>query len=188
MSRDPSGLAKKMVDDEVLLSGIANGDLSCLNSFYDRYSFPALGLATKICGNRTVAEDVVQDAFLSIWGRPGKFDSSRGTPVAFLMGVVHHKAVDAIRRETSLRRREELAFDPKQFYEEDLVELAWLSLSRERMRSALKQLSPAHCQALELAYVHGLTYVEVATHLEIPLGTAKTRMRDGMIKLKALVS
>ena len=175
--------------DAQLIKGIAGGDQRCLAKLFDRYSGSALGLAWKICGNRTIAEEVVQEAFLSIWQRPGTFDSSRGTAENFLLGIVHHKSVDAIRRESSVRRREEQFFsDPQETNENDVVEEAWLSMRRRSVRNALAQLSDLQREALELAYLHGLTYADVAARLGIPLGTAKTRMRDGMIKLRALLS
>jgi RNA polymerase sigma-70 factor (ECF subfamily) len=177
------------VSDAHLISGIANGDQRCLAKLYDRYGGAAMGLAWKVCGNRTIAEDVVQEAFLSIWQRPGGFDSRRGTAEAFLLGIVHHKAVDAVRRESSVRRREErVAADPLESTENDVMEAAWLAMRRRDVRNALKQLSGVQREALELAYLHGLTYSEVAVRLGIPLGTAKTRIRDGMIKLRALLS
>ncbi|MEX2553842.1 MAG: sigma-70 family RNA polymerase sigma factor [Actinomycetota bacterium] len=177
------------VSDAHLISGIANGDQRCLAKLYDRYGGAAMGLAWKVCGNRTIAEDVVQEAFLSIWQRPGGFDSRRGTAEAFLLGIVHHKAVDAVRRESSVHRREErIAADPLESTENDVMEAAWLAMRRRDVRNALKQLSGVQREALELAYLQGLTYSEVAVRLGIPLGTAKTRIRDGMIKLRALLS
>jgi RNA polymerase sigma-70 factor (ECF subfamily) len=177
------------VSDAHLISGIANGDQRCLAKLYDRYGASAMGLAWKVCGNRTIAEDVVQEAFLSIWQRPGGFDSRRGTAEAFLLGIVHHKAVDAVRRESSVHRREErVAADPLESTENDVMEAAWLAMRRRDVRNALRQLSVVQREALELAYLHGLTYSEVAVRLGIPLGTAKTRIRDGMIKLRALLS
>lgn len=176
------------LSDARLINGICSGDQRCLAMLYDRYAGAAFGLAWRVCGNRTIAEDVVQEAFLSIWQRPGSFDSRRGTAESFLLGIVHHKAVDAIRRESSVHKREEkFAADPQEVSENEVVEAAWLSMRRESVRSALKQLSDVQREALELAYLHGLTYRDVASRLGIPLGTAKTRMRDGMIKLRALL-
>ncbi len=175
-------------NDEQLLAGIAAGDQSCLAGLFDRYGRSALGLAWKICGNKTIAEEVVQEAFLSIWQRPGRFDVRRGTAEAFLLGIVHHKAVDAIRRESSVRRREEqFAAEPQEYNENDVVEEAWLAMRRRNVRAALAQLSDVQREALELAYMQGLTYSDVAARLGIPLGTAKTRMRDGMIKLRTIL-
>lgn len=171
-----------------LLSGLAAGDQRCLAALYDRYGNAALGLAFKVCGNRTIAEDIVQEAFLALWQRPDSFDAKRGSAGSFLMGIVHHKAVDAVRREASVHRREEnFAVDPQESSEDEVVEAAWLSMRKTKVLSALRQLSLVQREALELAYLKGLTYSEVAERLNIPLGTAKTRMRDGMIRMRALL-
>jgi RNA polymerase sigma-70 factor, ECF subfamily len=175
-------------DEADLLKGLAAGDQRCLAALYDRYGNAALGLAFKVCGNRTIAEDIVQEAFLALWQRPDSFDAKRGSAGSFLMGIVHHKAVDAVRREASVHRREEhFAVDPQQSSEDEVVEAAWISLRKAKVLAVLRQLSPVQREALELAYLKGLTYSEVAERLNIPLGTAKTRMRDGMIRLRALL-
>lgn len=176
------------LDESKLLSGLAAGDQRCLAALYDRYGNAALGLAYKVCGNRTIAEDIVQEAFLALWQRPDSFDAKRGSAASFLMGIVHHKAVDAVRREASVHRREEnFAAEPAELAEDDVVEAAWISMRKQKVLAALKQLSDVQREALELAYLQGLTYSDVAARLNIPLGTAKTRMRDGMIRLRALL-
>lgn len=176
------------LDESRLLSGLAAGDQNCLAALYDRYGNAALGLAYKVCGNRTIAEDIVQEAFLALWQRPDSFDSKRGSAGSFLMGIVHHKAVDAVRREAAVHRREEnFAAEPEGLAEDDVVEAAWISMRKQKVIAALSQLSHVQREALELAYLQGLTYSDVAARLNIPLGTAKTRMRDGMIRLRALL-
>jgi RNA polymerase sigma-70 factor (ECF subfamily) len=175
-------------EESDLLSGLAAGDQQCLAALYDRYGNAALGVAFKVCGNRTIAEDIVQEAFLALWIRPGSFDASRGSAGSFLMGIVHHKAVDAVRREASVHRREEnFAVDAQESSEDEVVEAAWIAMRKTKVLHALRQLSPVQREALELAYLKGLTYSEVAERLNVPLGTAKTRMRDGMIRLRALL-
>lgn len=177
------------LDEEKLVRGLAAGDQSCLSALYDRYGSAALGLAFKVCGNRTIAEDIVQEAFLALWQRPDSFDSKRGSAGSFLLGIVHHKAVDAVRREASVHRREEsYAADPQGSSEDEVVEAAWISMRRQKVLGALRQLTDVQREALELAYLQGLTYSDVADRLNIPLGTAKTRMRDGMIRLRALLA
>jgi len=181
--------AGDLFDDAGLVRGLAAGDQQSLAALYDRYANAALGLAFKICGNRTIAEDIVQEAFLALWQRPDSFDVKRGSPGAFLMGIVHHKAVDAVRRESSVHRREEnFAMDTPDSSGDEVLEAAWVSIRRQKVLAALSQLSGVQRQALELAYLQGLTYSEVASRLDIPLGTAKTRMRDGMIRLRTLLS
>lgn len=157
-------------------------------TLFDRYGAPAFGLAVKICNNRAVAEDVVQEAFLSIWRRAGQFDPLRGSASSYLFSAVHNKAVDAVRHEESMRRREVGLLDlPTESGSDDVVEAAWLGVRRSEVRAAVARLSPLQREALELAYFEGLTYGEVAMKLGIPLGTAKTRLRDGLMKLRAMV-
>lgn len=176
--------------DRELVLKITRGDQRAFEMLYDRYVMSVLGLAMKICGDRALAEDVAQETFLSVWRRPGSYSPDRGTFSAYLLGMVHHKAVDAIRHEESLRRRERLvsADGGESSSDEALVEEAWISLRRDRVRSAVKKLSDPQREALELAYFEGLTYSEVAEKLGIPLGTAKTRLRDGMIRLRDILA
>ncbi len=186
--RRPSRVGESS-DDSDLLSGLAAGDQQSLAALYDRYGNAALGLAFKVCGNRAIAEDIVQEAFLALWQKPGSFDSKRGSAGSFLMGIVHHKAVDAVRREAALHRREEsFAVEPQESSEDEVVEAAWISMRKTKVLAALGQLSDVQREALELAYLQGLTYSDVATRLNIPLGTAKTRLRDGMIRLRSLLA
>lgn len=176
------------LEDKELLAGIARGDHESFATLFDRYSAAAFGIASRICVDRAVAEDVVQETFLSLWKRPAAYEPSKGAVAGYLMGAVHHKAVDAVRHEQSLRRREQTVADEDRIGDdEEVVEAAWISVRRDKVRQALSQLSDVQREALELAYMKGLTYSEVAEDLQIPLGTAKTRLRDGMIKLRALL-
>jgi RNA polymerase sigma-70 factor (ECF subfamily) len=176
-------------EDRVLIERIARGDNQALARLYDRYSAAAFGVASKVCGNRMLAEDAVQEAFLSIWRRTGSYNPQRGSVASYLFGAVHNKAVDSIRHEQSLRRREQAVTDwSEEPGDEEVVEAAWLSVRRSQVRAALQRLSSAQREALQMAYFEGVTYAEVAERLGIPLGTAKTRIRDGMIRLRALLS
>lgn len=175
--------------DRDLILRIVKGDQEAFGALYDRHVMSALGLAMRVCGDRALAEDVVQETFLSVWRRPGSYSPDRGTVSAYLMGMTHHKAVDAIRHEESLRRRERAVFGEGEFSTgEELVEDAWISMRRDRVREAIQRLSDVQREALELAYFGGLTYSEVADKLGIPLGTAKTRLRDGMIRLRSALA
>ena len=155
---------------------------------YERYAGAANGLAARICGDKNLAEDVVQEAFLSIWRRPDSYRPERGSVAAYILGAVPHKAVDAVRHEEAVKRREHAAGGPDEVSDDDIAEEGWLLVLRDQVRSAVDKLSDVQRQALELAYFEGLTYNEVAQRLEIPLGTAKTRLRDGMIKLRNVLS
>ena len=175
-----------LADEEAeLVRRIAGGDRAAFERLYDRYAGAAFGIAKRVCGDSRLAEDVVQEAFLSIWRRPTSYRPDRGRVASYLFGVVHNKAVDAIRHEESLRRREqafggiEVDVGP-----DEVVEGAWMALRGQQVREAVGRLSSVQREAIELAYFDGLTCTEVAAKLGIPLGTAKTRLRDGMIRLR----
>jgi len=175
-------------EDKELLAGIARGDHESFATLFDRYSAAAFGIASRVCADRAIAEDVVQETFLSLWKRPAAYEPSKGAVAEYLMGAVHHKAVDAVRHEQSLRRREQTVANEDQIgSDDDVVEAAWILVRRDRVREAIVRLSDVQREALELAYMNGLTYAEVADKLNIPLGTAKTRLRDGMIKLRQML-
>lgn len=176
-------------EDHALLARICLGDQTAFAALFDRYGSSALGLAIKVCRDRSLAEDVVQEAFLSVWQKARNFDPQRGSVASYLLGAVHNKAVDAIRHEESVRRREDatvLGFCAESAGDE-VLEAAWLGVRRKEILMAFDQLSPLQREALELAYFGGLTYTEVAEHLGCPVGTAKTRLRDGMIRLRGLL-
>src|SRR3989440_2023893 len=150
MVRKPS---ESQEEERSLLRRVARGDQAAFASLYDRYGASAFGLALKICNNRALAEDVVQEAFLSIWQQAGRFDPDRGSVAAYLFAAVHNKAVDAVRHEESLRRREEGVGEISGGTGgEEGVEAAWLGVPPKEGRSAVSRLSPIQREALELAY------------------------------------
>ena len=172
-------------EDAALVGRIAGGDRAAFERLYGRYAAAAFSIARRVCGDSSLAEDVVQEAFLSIWRRPTSYRPERGRVGSYLFGVVHNKAVDAIRHEESLRRREQ-AFGGVEddMGSDEVVEGAWMALRGRQVREAVGRLSTVQREAIELAYFEGLTCTEVAAKLGIPLGTAKTRLRDGMIRLR----
>jgi RNA polymerase sigma factor (sigma-70 family) len=141
-----------------------------------------------VLGDDVLAEDVLQEVFLTIWRDPGSFDGSRGSVASWLLAMVHHKAVDAVRREESHRRRRSRAEDdlvlaaPTQTT--DVEDAAWQRIVADRVRSALHELPAPQREALTLAYYGGYTQREVAALTDTPLGTVKTRMLAGMRRLK----
>jgi RNA polymerase sigma-70 factor (ECF subfamily) len=182
-----SGTARD--SEQELLGRVAAGDQVAFAELFDRYGSVALGVAVRVCRDRALAEEVVQEAFLSVWQKAANFDAHRGSVASYLLGAVHNKAVDAIRHEESLRRREDatvVGFTGETGADE-VVDAAWLGVRRKEIQTAFAQLSPLQREALELAYFGGLTYVEVAERLGCPVGTAKTRLRDGMIRLRGLL-
>ena len=183
-----NGRASTRTEDLALTEAVAGGDTVAFKALYDRHAAQAYGLALKVSRSRQIAEEATQDAFVSLWQRPSSYRPDKGTLSAYLLRMVHNKAVDAIRREESVRRREHvgmaLADEPVQ---DELAEQAWVATRREHVRATLGLLTPAHREALELTYFGGMTCTEVSEHLAIPLGTAKTRIRDGMIRLRKLL-
>ncbi len=175
--------------DAELLRRIRAGDRTAVDDLYERFRRPAFALARRILVDESLAEDVVQEVFLSVWRDPSAYDRARGSFSSWLLSVVHHKAVDAVRREESQRRRQNLAEEDFALDEagavRDVEEEAWTRVVADQVRSALQTLSQPQREALTLAYYGGYTQREVAALTGTPLGTVKTRMLVGMRRLKA---
>lgn len=175
--------------DAELLDRIRAGDRTAVDDLYERFRRPAFALARRILVDESLAEDVLQEVFLSVWRDPSAYDGARGTFSSWLLSVVHHKAVDAVRREESQRRRQNLAEEDLALEEagaaRDVEEEAWTRVVAHQVRSALQVLSQPQREALTLAYYGGYTQREVAALTGAPLGTVKTRMLVGMRRLKA---
>jgi RNA polymerase sigma-70 factor (ECF subfamily) len=183
-----SGAWNPEEDDEQLMLKVARGDETSLGKLYDRYAPTAVGVAYKVCGDRNLAEDAVQEAFLALWRRAASYEPAKGSVPGYIYGAVHHKAVDTVRKEESKRKRDALDAFQQTSPAAEVEDAATASIDRDRVRFALQSLSAHQRQVLELAYFGGLSYPEVARKLEIPLGTAKTRIRDGMIRLRTLLT
>jgi RNA polymerase sigma factor (sigma-70 family) len=180
------GKAYRGLRDSQLVELVAEKDAGALEALYDRYGRPAYSLARRILIEETLAQDVVQEVFLSLWRDARRFDAGRGTVATYLLSMTHHRAVDVVRREENLRRWRtsdeglELEPDPKGRVEDE-VEAAE---RRARVRAALGELPAAQREALLLAYFGGYTQREVAALVGVPLGTVKTRMAAGMRKMR----
>jgi RNA polymerase sigma-70 factor (ECF subfamily) len=171
--------------ERVLAERLADGDRSALVDLYDRYAGFVYGLALRTLSNRQAAEDVTQDVFVALWENPGQFEPGRGTLRGFLGTMTHRRSVDLIRREEARRRRESRA--PTDPAGPDLAETVARSDATGRVRDALVTLPEAQRRALELAYFHGHTYRQVATVLQIPEGTAKSRLRLGLQRIAEIL-
>ena len=171
-----------------LVVRIRAGDRRAVDELYQLFGRQAFALARRILLDDGLAEDVVQDVFLSVWRDPHAYDRARGSFSSWLMAMVHHKAVDAVRREESHRRRQSRAEDDLALTAptsgHDVEDEAWSRLVSERVRTALGTLPDAQREALTLAYYGGYTQREVAALTRAPLGTVKTRMLAGMRRLK----
>lgn len=181
------------VSDVDLVKRLGVGDADALGVLYDRYGRPCYALARRITADANFAEEVVQEVFLALWRDPGRFDPSRGGFSSWLLAMTHHKSVDTVRREETLRRRRaETAESPG--HATDSAETAavdeqvFSSLRAERVREALQELPEAQRKAIALAYFGGYTQREVAALTGAPLGTVKTRMLAGMRRLRDRLS
>jgi RNA polymerase sigma-70 factor, ECF subfamily len=176
--------------DVALADRLLRRDETALREAIDAYGGVVYGMARRVVADPNLAEEVAQDTFLALWRRPGAFDSLRGSLQAFLLGVARNKAVDLVRREQSLRRRHDaLIAEAATASKIDEAHEQMTGVDdREEIRRALASLSEVQREAVVLAYFGGRTYREVATELGIPEGTAKTRLRDGLMKLRELMA
>jgi RNA polymerase sigma factor (sigma-70 family) len=180
------GKAYRGLRDGQLVELVAQKDGGALEALYDRYGRAAYSLARRILTEETLAQDVVQEVFLSLWRDARRFDAGRGTVATYLLSMTHHRAVDAVRREENLRRWRsseeglELEPDPRARVEDEVE----ASERRAQVRAALGKLPAAQREAVALAYFGGYTQREVAALVGVPLGTVKTRMAAGMRKMK----
>jgi RNA polymerase sigma-70 factor (ECF subfamily) len=175
------------VSDVDLLRGIARRDELALASLYDRYRLILFGLLTRILISREEAEDVLQEVFLQVWRRAADFDEQRGRPFTWLVTLARSRAIDRLRVLASRQRLADLAAQNAPDEASDAATDTLHSEQREIVGRALAELPEEQRHTLKLAYFEGLTQSEIAAKLGTPLGTVKTRMRSGMIKLRELL-
>lgn len=173
--------------DHALVESLAARDLSALSALYDRYGRIAYTLAYRILGEPEAAEDVVQDAFIAAWRGAGTFRRERGSARSWLLAIVHHRAVDLLRRRTAFRPAplEAVSEAPADV---DTAEEAARSVERRSVREALGALPEAQRRTIELAYFGGYTQTELAELMGVPLGTVKGRMRIGLQKMRRILA
>lgn len=175
------------VSDVELLHAVARGDEGALARLYDAYRVILFGLLVRILNSREEAEDVLQDVFIQVWRRATDFDEKRGRPFTWLVTLTRSRAIDRLRQLGARRRLSESATrDPAEAASDALSDTIKAS-QKEIVQRALAELPDEQRRTLVLAYFEGLTQSEIATKLGAPLGTVKTRMRSGMIKLRGLL-
>jgi RNA polymerase sigma factor (sigma-70 family) len=174
------------LSDEAVVALAARGEQTALAELYDRHGRVAYGLAVRVLRDPALAEDAVQEAFLAVWRQAGRFSPERGSVAAWIMTLVHRRAVDVVRREER-RRADPLPDADEAAGGAGADEDAMLRLERERVVSALRQLPDQQREALELAYYGGFTQSELAERLGLPLGTIKSRMFAGLARLRDLL-
>jgi len=165
-----------------LLRRASRGDEAAFADLYDRTSTKVYGLARRVVRDPAQAEEVAQETYLAVWRQAARYDPAQGGPLAWILTIAHRRAVDRVRSAESARERD-LRFADGSDY--DMVaETVTTSLEAARVRRALASLTEVQREAVLLAYYGGYTYKEVSELLDVPLGTIKTRMRDGLIRLR----
>lgn len=182
-----SGTNRNELDDAGLVEFVGKGDPEALAVLYRRHGNACYRLAWRVTANRALAEDAVQEAFTGLWRDPAAYQPSQGSVRTWLLGLCHHKAVDAVRMETAHQRRQDAraaqsALDPPAG--SDPAAAAWAGIRAEEVRAALAELPEPQRHALALAYFGGYTQREIAQLTGVPLGTVKTRMYTAMRRLQ----
>jgi RNA polymerase sigma-70 factor (ECF subfamily) len=178
--------------EQNLIARVQTGDFAAVEELYSRYSRQAFGLALKILNSNEAAEDAVQDAFLRFWKQPRNFDANRGRFSTWLLSVVHNLCIDQLRR----KRNKAVSIDQQEAQEHlnyladdqtPIEEEVWQGMQRTAIRKALDNLPVEQRKVIEMAFFNGLTHQEIATATGQPLGTIKSRIRQGLMKLKGLI-
>ena len=175
------------LSDEAVVALVARSDSEALAELYDRFGRVAYGLALRMLRDEKLAEDAVQEGFLTAWRNADRFMPERAKASTWLLTLVHRRAVDLVRREDR-RRAEPLTERSEPAATESAEDDAWLRFERERVQAALRQLPDQQREALELAYYGGLTQSELAERLGQPVGTIKSRMFAGLARLRELLA
>ena len=173
--------------DRAVLARVADGELSALDDLYERYKTMAYSIAFRITNDATLAEDVVQDAFLGAWRSADRYVSGRGSVKTWLLSIVHHRAIDAVRRRrptSELPAEDEGRSMPTALTLPDVWGEVSGRIDRDQVATAVAVLPDAQREALELAYWAGLSQTEIAERLGVPLGTVKSRVRLALVALR----
>jgi RNA polymerase sigma-70 factor, ECF subfamily len=171
------------MEDLDLIRQMAQKDGAALDAFYERYKRTAFALVYRIVGNREDAEDVLVDVFWQAWQQAGRYDPSRGKPLAWLLTIARTRAIDSVRSHGS-RRTEDLESQPETAAPAPSADPFVQADTREAVVDALRTLPEQQRVALELAYYQGMSHTEIAAALNQPLGTVKDRIRNGMLHLR----
>jgi RNA polymerase sigma-70 factor (ECF subfamily) len=175
-SREPN-------DVDALVGKVALGDPAAFERLYDELGAAVFGVARRVVRDPSRAEDVTQEVFLEVWRKAPSFDDVRGSAKTWIMTIAHRRAVVAVRRNESLKRYDGAAA-PEEMVHDDPGDALIKNEEHGAVRTCLETLTDLQLESVRLAYFNGYTYSEVATLLDKPLPTIKTRMRDGLIRLR----
>ncbi len=171
-------------DPAALLAAVAGGDLDEFERFYDVLAPLVYGVARRVVRDPSRAEEVTQEVFVEVWRQAARFDASRGSVRTWVLTIAHRRAVDTVRSSEASRVRDEHVARREPVEVAGPEEAIVLASEHEGVRRCLESLTPLQSQAVRLAYYQGFTYREVAEMLGRPLPTVKSRMRDGLIRLR----
>ncbi|HEY4753173.1 MAG TPA: sigma-70 family RNA polymerase sigma factor [Candidatus Limnocylindrales bacterium] len=188
MAEPDDAQAERRAQDAALLARIVDRDERAMEALFGRYARPLFSLALQITGAERFAQDVVQETFVAVWRDAARFDPERGAVGPWLFSLARHKAIDLVRREQNVRKRTADVDLELEEAGDDVDDEAWQQIRRDRVHAAVAELTPVQREALELAFFQGLTHVEVADRLAIPLGTAKTRIRRALLRLRDILA
>ena len=181
----PNTVPRAGADLDELLTLVGRGDQVAFESVYDKVAAPVFGLVRRVLRDPAQSEEVAQEALLEVWRTAERFDPARGTAVSWVMTIAHRRAVDRVRAEAAATEREARAAAGAASVPADVVaDTVESSLEAERVRRCLGGLSELQRQSITLAYYSGYTYPQVASSLGVALGTVKTRIRDGLKRLR----
>jgi RNA polymerase sigma-70 factor (ECF subfamily) len=181
--REPSATPGDGADLAVLLAHVARGDQPAFEEVYDRMAGPVLGMVRGVLRDLAQSEEVMQEVLLELWRTASRFDPGKGSALSWVMTMAHRRAVDRVRSEQKAVEREFRAATAQVDFD-DVTEAVEATLDRERVRHCLRSLTDLQRESVTLAYYGSYSYSEVAGLLGVAVGTVKTRMRDGLIRLR----
>ncbi|WP_211262324.1 ECF RNA polymerase sigma factor SigK [Nitriliruptor alkaliphilus] len=185
----PAGLNRSLADQEAtseeLLVAVGGGDTTAFAALYERVTPQVLGVALRVLRDRALAEEVAQEVMVEVWRKADRFDPDRGSASGWVTTLAHRRAVDRVRSEQASRDRDDRVSrrdQPREY--DDVADEVQVRLDHWQVRRAMAELTVRQREAIELAYFGGHTYRDVAAVLGIPEGTAKSRLRDGLLRLR----